>query len=208
MGCYEVLSPADPAYPHYGTNSSGSGTGNTAGTSSKQHTAIGCVQLWTKDLGDKLVQQYQMYIQQQLTRQPSLGTEEGLELDNSFDEEAPYMARARRAAQQQHHLQQQLQSSSQHQHQHQLQQQHSLGLRQLSVAGRTSSQRVGGGGAVGPGTLGHSSSRQQQQQQHGLAGRSMSMTIPYSWQQVTSTLFGLGSIQPTASGPTGSVVGR
>jgi hypothetical protein len=181
MGCYEVLNPSDPAYPGR-RNSSSSGDTRADGKDGR-HKGAPCVQLWTKELGDKLVHQYQQYIQLQLSRQGDLDLpEEGLE--NSFDEEAPYMAHARLGAlQHQERLQQQ-------------QRQGLAGLRQLSVLGRSSSRSLGGPSGYGAEFGGQLGRRQQQQQRspHGMVGRSASMTVPHSWQQMTSGLFGVGVV--------------
>jgi hypothetical protein len=76
------------------------------------------------------------------------------------------------------------------------------GLRQLSV-GRSSNRSLGGAGGhvvdAGDRQLG-ASRKQQLQQQHspraGMVGRSASMTVPHSWQQMTSSLFGVGLVHP------------
>jgi hypothetical protein len=180
MGCYEVLNPSDPAYPGR-RNSSSSGENRANGQGNGRQGAP-CVQLWTKELGDKLVHQYQQYIQLQLSGQGELDLpEEGL--DNSFDEEAPYMAHARLG-------------TRQHQHQQRLQQQQQglAGLRQLSVVGRSSSRSLGGPGGYGGELGGQPGRKQQQQSPHGVVGRSASMTVPHSWQQMTSSLFGVGVV--------------
>lgn len=191
MGCYEILTPSDPAYPGH-VNSSGSSTKGAHGPLQGKHRGAVCVQLWTRELGERLVQQYQQYIQQQLSRQGALDLQDELGRDNSFDEEAPYMLHGRLGALQEHHQP--------------LQQQHPHlglgGLRQLSV-GRSSSRSLGvsGGHVVEYGDRQLSaSSRRQQQQQHspraGMMGRSASMTVPHSWQQMTSSLFGVGVMHP------------
>lgn len=184
MGAYEVLSPGDPATYAGGRNSSSS-------------DGAACVQLWTRELGDRLVQQYEQYIQHQITRHSSLGAEDE---DNSFDEEAPYMVSAGAHGQHQ-----------QQQHHHQ-----PGGLRQSSAdrAGRglqSTSKSFGGGGgdAAVSGTHRmrslHSQQSQQhhhhqqdhhRQHQHSVVGRSASMTM--GWGQVASSLFGVGTV-PAAS---------
>lgn len=191
MGCFEVLKPSDPAYPGRCNSSSGGGDNRADGKDSRRKGAP-CVQLWTKELGDKLVHQYQQYIQLQLSRQGDLDLpEEGL--DHSFDEEAPYMAHARLGA-------------LQHQHQERLQQQHQglAGLRQLSVVGRSSSRSLGRPSGYGTEFGGQLSRKQQQQQSpHGVVGRSASMTVPHSWQHMTSSLFGVGVV-PTGGASEGA----
>lgn len=194
MGCYEILTPSDPAYPGH-VNSSASSTEGALSPGGKRRGGV-CVQLWTRELGERLVQQYQQYIQQQLSRQGALDLQDELGRDNSFeDEAAPYMLHGRLGALQEHHQP--------------LQQQHPHlglgGLRQLSV-GRSSSRALGGvtGGHVadyGDRQQLGASRRLQQQQQHspphaGMVGRSASMTVPHSWQQMTSSLFGVGVMHP------------
>lgn len=182
MGCYEVLTPSDPAYPDRTNSSTCSPLGKSKGTA--------CVQLWTRELGDKLVQQYQQYIQLQLSRQGDLDLpEEGL--DNSFDEEAPYMMHARLGAVQA----QQAEKAHQHQHQHPQQPHLGLaGLRQLSMVGRGSRGLGSQSGQLSEYYSGGLSKKHQQQSPHGLVGRSASMTVPHSWQHISSSLFGVGTM--------------
>jgi hypothetical protein len=225
MGCYEVLTP--PLYQTCpGINASTAARSNTASrgnsfcltvTPSEGSTAVPAVPsglryssgtpsvaLWTRELGDRLVQQYQQYIQQQLTQQGSMAGDE--DRDNSFDESSPYMVHVH-AAMQQQQQQQHLDGLYSHRHHHhhqQQQQQQGLsqpGSRQPSLSAKShvssSSKAAGIKRSSGSADL---LTKHHQQQQLGLVGRSASLTLPGAWQQIASSLFGVRLVPAGALG--------
>jgi hypothetical protein len=229
MGCYEVIStPLQPTYPAINSSVNARSTNTSRGNSfcltvapSQGSTAAAVlagvrygggtpsVALWTRELGDRLVQQYQQYIQQQLTQQDSMTGDE--DRDNSFDESSPYMVHMHAALQQQQ--QQRLDGLYPHHHTHHNHHQQQQGLPHsglssrhpsLSARSHVSSSSKAAGVRRSGGSADMLTKHQQQQQHLGLVGQS-AMTVPGAWQQIASSLFGVRLVPAAAMGPsTGS----
>lgn len=163
MGAYELLSPADPAHPA------------NAAANGRRQRAVASVQLWTKELGDKLVAQHQAYMQQQL--QESLDANEGLELEASVDEEAPYMVAVRNSSG----------ANAAGGLRAQPLQQQPLGTLHTTAGSLT-------GSSLKPAAAGVSSVPAQRQLSGVLVRRSASGMLPSAWQQLSLGLFGVGAV--------------
>ena len=178
---------------------------------------------WTKELGDKLVAQYQQYLQQQISSGRDLSMlnpedETGCEDNNSCgdcDEEAPYTLGRH------HHPKPHkgiLQGNSHQQQQQQQQQGMQQGGASASGNGRNQQQQqqqrppagrsnsgsfgkspFGGLSGLGVGSPAPGGGRYHKEH-HGLVGRSASMTVPHSWQAMTSSLFGVGVVPAAEKG--------
>lgn len=168
---------------------------------------------WTKELGDKLVAQYQQYLQQQISSGRDLtllNPEDGTGCEDNFDdydEEAPYtLGRLQKP--------QKMLQGNNRPHAHQQQQGMQQGgvsasgssrnqQQQRPPAARSNSGSFGKGplGSLGVGTAGSGwHQKEHQKEHHGLVGRSASMTVPHSWQAMTSSLFGVGVVPAAEKG--------